>query len=233
MDNKEVLQHILNSLFEVTSKKTSPGIAELIVGAILKQLQQKFNFLSTIHFDMNSSQIEIPSSVNSIDGKKIGKAIEAIIRLIYMNLDKQAGVDFINELERFTDSDVLVRMKALGVDLDLMRIEHHQFFKGRITETQNVSQHDSNNEQHKSTSSTDENSNELIPHSDEIKLLQILQKKDVNSDEVIDTLQISLKELENMVISLLNKDFLCYISDDELKLTNKAITFLINKNLIA
>jgi tRNA threonylcarbamoyladenosine modification (KEOPS) complex Pcc1 subunit len=230
MDNRKLLQNSLNSLFENTAEKTSPAIAELIVDAILKQLQQKFSFLSNIRFDMNASRMEIDSSVNSIDEKTLGKAIEAIIRLIYMNLGKQAGVDFINELERDTESDVLIRLKELGIDLDLMQIEHHQFYKANINKMQNFSQTDLNLDPSKNINPTDKNNSDLFPSADEIKLLQVLQQKDADSDEIINRLHISSQKLEQIVMSLLNNDYLYYISDDEVKLTNKAISYLAQKN---
>jgi hypothetical protein len=223
MDNTSVLQGILLSLSEVTAKKTSLSFAQMVVENILHSLQRKFPFLADIHFE-NDSSIYIPSKVNSLENDELGKIIEAIIRLVYMNLEKQAGLFFISEIETNAPPGVIPKIREIGVDLELMQIEHHQIYRNKpnqLNESKNT-----HNQKLKQSNSLNQNEKTQKISSDEFRFLKILKSKDVDTKEVIDSLQISHQQLDEIIVNLLNAEYLHYISEDEVKLTNKAITFL-------
>jgi hypothetical protein len=226
MDNITLMQSILISLSEIASEKTSPAFAQLIVKTILESLERKFLFLSSIRFGENNNNIIIPSSVNSLDEKELGKAIEAIIRSVYMNLEKQAGLFFVTELEHNTEPGVIPRIREIGVDLELMQIEHRQLYRNKPYQTRN----ESSPSIQKDISSFDEFS--MGPSSNEMKLLSLLQNKDISEAEATNILNVSSEELKEMIVVLLNDELLHYVSENELKLTKKAISLLSDQNEI-
>lgn len=228
MDNITLMQGILTSLSEVASEKTSPAFAQLIVKTILESLERKFLFLSSIRFGENNNNIIIPSSVNSLDEKELGKAIEAIIRSVYMNLEKQAGLFFITELEHNAVPGVIPRIREIGVDLELMQIEHRQLYRNKPYQTTNGA---STNIQ-KDISKSDESSSSMGPSSNEMKLLSLLHNKDIDEDEATNILNVSSEELKEMIVVLLNDELLHYVSENELKLTKKAMSLLSDQNEI-
>lgn len=223
MENVTLIQGILASLSEVASEKTSPAFAQLIVKTILESLERKFSFLSDIQFEKNEAQI--PSSVNLLDEGEVGKAIEAIIRLVYMNLESQAGLFFITELENNAAPGVIPRIREIGVDLELMQIEHRQLYRNKPHQTINSS---SDFQQEVPPS----NEQSLNPSSNEMKLLSLLKDKDINEEEATNILNISSQELNDMIGALLNNELLHYVSENEVKLTKKAITMLSDNNKI-
>lgn len=218
-----MLHGILASLSEVTAQKTSSSISSLVVQNILQSLQHKFPFLGDIQYN-DTHHILVPASVNSLDENEVSRAIEAIIRLVYMNLEKQAGDSFISELKQSTPDEIINQISDNGVDLELLQIEHHQLFKNNISnaDATNNSMVEQNEDSMKNQMELGEESPTLA----ELRLLELLQKKDVDSSEAINHLQISLDTLNEMVNNLINNDLLQYISDDEVKLTNKAISYL-------
>ncbi len=228
MDNVTLLQGTLSSLTAVTAEKTSASFSQMVVETILQSLNRKFPFLSTVHFTSGNHPI-VPEEVNLLDESELGKAIEAIIRLVYMNLEKQAGLFFITELEKHAEPGIIPQIREIGVDLELMQIEHHQLYRTKKTDF-NTSNNDKSEQQ--SPSELDEKNDTTFPNptQNEIKLLELLQQKDIDSIEARSSLRISQEELDDMIVDLLNAEYLHYISNDEVKLTNKAITFLAQKN---
>ena len=229
MDNVSLLQGTLSSLTEVTAEKTSQSFAQMVVETILQSLKRKFSFLSTVYFDSNQQPL-VPGKVNELDETELAKAIEAIIRLVYMNLEKQAGLFFITELERHAEPGVIPQIREIGVDLELMQIEHHQLYRCKPDNSNNASEKFSVDQSRTNGINQRENSELITPSQNELKLLELLQKKDVDSTEALNSLRISQSELDTMIVDLLNSELLHYVSDDEVKLTNKAITFLKKKN---
>jgi len=217
MDNIVLLQGILASLSEVTAEKTSPAFSQMVVEAILQSLQRKFSFLSEVKFNQNDSTIYIPSQVNDLEEPELAKAIEAIIRLVYMNLEKQAGLFFISELEKHAEPGIIPKIRDIGVDLELMQIEHHQLYR-----------HNSRSSDQSSTNFL-EGEEGCDPTSEELRLLQLLQQKDVDANEATDALKISSQELDDMIVKLLNNELLHYVSENEVKLTKKALSYLADK----
>lgn len=230
MDNVSLLQGTLSSLTEVTAEKTSQSFAQMVVETILQSLKRKFSFLSTVYFDSNQQPL-VPGKVNELDETELAKSIESIIRLVYMNLEKQAGLFFITELERHAEPGVIPQIREIGVDLELMQIEHHQLYRCKPDNSNNASEKFSVDQSRTNGINQRENSELITPSQNELKLLELLQKKDVDSTEALNSLRISQSELDTMIVDLLNSELLHYVSDDEVKLTNKAITFLKKKNM--
>jgi len=226
MDNIVLLQGILASLSEVTAEKTSPAFSQMVVEAILQSLQRKFSFLSEVKFNQNDSTIYIPSQVNDLEEPELAKAIEAIIRLVYMNLEKQAGLFFISELEKHAEPGIIPKIRDIGVDLELMQIEHHQLYRHNSRSSDPSSTNFLGEKQTLSGSSEDEGCD---PTSEELRLLKLLQQKDVDANEATDALKISSQELDDMIVKLLNNELLHYVSENEVKLTKKALSYLADK----
>jgi hypothetical protein len=224
MDNSILLQGILNSLSKVTAEKTSPAFAQMVVETILQSLQRKFSFLSNVRFESN---IYVPKEVNDLEERELAKAIEAIIRLVYMKLEKQAGLFFISELEKYAEPGIIPQIRNIGVDLELMQIEHHQLYRDKSSSSGQASMNFINGQP--ASKETFDNDKSCEPSSEELKLLQLLHQKDIDETEAINVLNISAEELDDMIVKLLNNELLHYVSENEVKLTRKAISYLSDK----
>jgi len=129
LKNSEILKKIFHALYVTAGRRTSNTYAITIIGAITKTLVQKYDFLTYIKIDPkmeeNDDVISINPDIDEVNPKRTAKAIEAIVRIIYMDLRSKAGLFFINEIKDNAGHDVIERIRELGIDLDLLQIEQH------------------------------------------------------------------------------------------------------------
>jgi hypothetical protein len=102
--NSDVLSSILRALYSVASRRTTQSFAATVIGAIIKTLEQNYEFLNYVHIEnleyVNSEVIiNIDPEINAIDRPRIGLAVEAIIRIVYMDLVGKTGLFFMKELK--------------------------------------------------------------------------------------------------------------------------------------
>ena len=133
LKNSEIFRRVLHALFNTAGRRTSESFSITIIGAILKTLQQKYDFLVYVDIDPKAEKlndiIRISKELDTIHPVRIAKAVEAIVRVIYMDLRSKAGLFFINELKKNAGLDVITELRNLGVDLDLLQIEQHYLYR--------------------------------------------------------------------------------------------------------
>jgi hypothetical protein len=126
--NSDVLSSILHALYSVASRRTTKSFAATVIGAILKTLEQNYEFLKYVHVEnleyTNSDVvINIDPDINTIDTSKIGSAVEAIIRIVYMDLVGKTGLFFMKELKEHAGEHIILELKNYGVDLAILQTE--------------------------------------------------------------------------------------------------------------
>jgi hypothetical protein len=137
--NSEVLGSILRALFSVASRRTSQGFAATVIGTIIKTLEQNYQFLQYVRIETFETSnpneiISISSDIDTVNPFEVGKAIEAIIRIIYMDLVGKTGLFFIKELKELAGEQIISEMKKYGVDLEILQTEQrymHRLHKKR------------------------------------------------------------------------------------------------------
>jgi len=128
VENSEVVKHVLQTLVDISSRKTTQIQAVLTLSDLIKKLEGKYTFLRHIEVkDIRYSELEDPISVMSdIDGVEsndIGNALHDIIKMMNTNLGKEAGHFFIRELRNRLGDDYNSTMEEMGLDLGLMQLE--------------------------------------------------------------------------------------------------------------
>jgi hypothetical protein len=126
--NSDVLGSILRALFSVASRRTTQSFAATVIGAIVKTLEPNYQFLKYVHIDNLTSAnpneiINISSEIDTVDPTEIGTSIEAIIRIVYMDLVGKTGLFFMKELKEQAGEHIITEMKRYGVDLALLQTE--------------------------------------------------------------------------------------------------------------
>ncbi len=134
--NSYVLGVILKSLYHVAGRRTTQGFAAKVIGSIIKTLEQKYPFLEYVHIDDHGEVIEedvisISSEIDNIPRESVGRAIEAIIRVIYMDIIGKAGLFFIAELKRRSGDELMQELNNFGVDLASLQVEMHYLYRSR------------------------------------------------------------------------------------------------------
>ena len=128
MKNSEVLGGILRTLYLVASRRTSQTFAATVIGAIIKTLEQNYDFLRYINIEnpeyTNSEiVINISNDIDTVEPTKIGTAVEAIIRIVYMDLVGKTGLFFMKELKEQAGDQIITELRNFGVDLGLLQTE--------------------------------------------------------------------------------------------------------------
>ena len=134
--NSYVLGEILRSLYHVAGRRTTETFAAKVIGSIIKTLEQKHEFLIFVRIDergklIDDEVIAISPEIDSIEPERVGRAIEAIIRIVYMDIIGKAGLFFIAELKRRAGDDLMNALLEYGVDLASLQIEQHYLYRSR------------------------------------------------------------------------------------------------------
>jgi len=134
--NSYILGEIIRALYHVAGRRTTQGFAAIVIGSIIKTLEQKYDFLKYVQIievgELTEDEtIVISEEINNIDKILIGKAIEAIIRIAYMDIIGKAGLFFIAEIKRRAGNELINELNFFGVDLASLQIEQHYLYRSR------------------------------------------------------------------------------------------------------
>jgi hypothetical protein len=126
--NSDVIGSILRALYAVASRRTTQSFATTVIGAIIKTLEQNYEFLRYVHIENleygnTDVIINISTEIDSVDPSKIGTAVEAIIRIVYMDLVGKTGLFFMKELKELAGEQIITELRNYGVDLALLQTE--------------------------------------------------------------------------------------------------------------
>lgn len=134
--NSYVIGEILKSLYHVAGRRTTLGFASKVIGSIIKTLEPKYPFLKFVKINdqgeiIEDEAIKILPEIDSVEKKEVGNVIEAIIRIVYMDIIGKAGLFFIAELKKRAGEDLMIELHNFGVDLATLQIEQHYLYRSR------------------------------------------------------------------------------------------------------
>jgi hypothetical protein len=135
-ENSIVLGGIIRALYHVAGRRTTEGFGAKVIGSIIKSIEQKYDFLKYVKIievgELSDEEtIVIDEEIDLIDKALIGKAIEAIIRIAYMDIIGKAGLFFIAEIKRRTGDEVINDLSTFRVDLAALQVEQHYLYRSR------------------------------------------------------------------------------------------------------
>ncbi len=134
--NSYVLGSIIRSLYHVAGRRTTAGFAAKVIGSIIKTLEQKYFFLEYVSIIdsgevTENEAVQINPEIEKIKPDLIGKAIESIIRVVYMDIIGKSGLFFIAEIKRRAGDELITELQNYGVDLISLQIEQHYLYRSR------------------------------------------------------------------------------------------------------
>jgi len=134
--NSYVLGEVLKSLYHVAGRRTTNSFAAKVIGSIIKTLEQKYIFLKYVRINdkgelLEDEAIAISPDIENIDREEVGKAIEAIVRVVYMDIIGKGGLFFIAEIKKRAGDELMDQLQNFGVDLAALQIEQHYLYRSR------------------------------------------------------------------------------------------------------
>jgi hypothetical protein len=279
-ENSYVLKEIIRALYHVAGRRTTQSFAAKVIGSIIKTLEQKYVFLKYVKVievgELTEDEaIIISEEIDNIDKRLIGKAIEAIIRITYMDIIGKAGLFFIAEIKRRTGDELINDLSTFGVDLAALQVEQHYHYRSRERRKRRAKRgatgdvsllgYTWNNvgswkyDKNKGTCILFNKDGEVLDNlhlesiienyvkdlsedlknipddlaetlvdvtEKELRLLQMLRTRDMNSDTAMYLLQVSKDEFDIIVRKLLENELLQYTSYNTIELTEIGISYL-------
>lgn len=134
LSNVDILENVMHGLFTTTGRRTSENYAVAVIYTITRELKKRFDFLKYIKFNIGGDYQElftISPRLNTIDPVIIGRAVESIIQVIFMDLKEKAGFYFLNEFKKNTGEVTISYLNEVGVDLELLQIQQHYLYRQR------------------------------------------------------------------------------------------------------
>ena len=129
--NSVVLESVLKALHTVASRRTSIRMADETIGSSIKTLENKYDFLKYVNTGGTKSisqggfAVSVSPEINTVSPERIGKALEALIRVVYNDVGNEAGLYFITELKEHSGEQITRMINTLDVDLDQVQLEQH------------------------------------------------------------------------------------------------------------
>lgn len=136
ISNSVLITYSLRSLYAVAGRRTSSKFADDVIQASLTILKERYPFLEQVIINEQASQedddIHITESViNPLPAEQVGKTIEGLIRMVYGELNEEAGLYFITELKEHLGKQLTRRLMNMGIDFDQIQLEQHHAWERR------------------------------------------------------------------------------------------------------
>ncbi len=134
LKNSSILKATIIALYEVSGRRTTERIANEAIGSTIKTLEGKYDFLKHVRINENEISeenfgIDISEKIDNLDKSYIGNAIESLIRVVYTDLNTDAGLYFITEFREYIGEDVANQIvNYCGIDLDQIQLEQHHLY---------------------------------------------------------------------------------------------------------
>jgi hypothetical protein len=125
--NLDVLRFTFKAIFNILEGEIGRSKAYLSIDEIVKQIKVKHNVLNYINVNdiryvKNTNIIGIDDNINALDPGQLGQAIQTFIQEANKVLGDKGGFTFIQKIKRQLNSDYLVKLENIGVDLDILEI---------------------------------------------------------------------------------------------------------------
>jgi hypothetical protein len=284
VQNSLMIRRVIEGLFTVVGRRTLDSHAIKVIQTVLKKLEPTYHFLDNvvIHdelFSHDGIKMTINPMFDEVNRAEVGKAVDALIQVISMDLVKTAGEEvglyFITELKGHLGDEILDDLRDRGVNLDLLQKVNHQQHQAKAPEfVQTFSEEEEAQDMPYSwetVSSWKYDNNVCMLYDDSGKLLdtiqldlliedyvrrvvetaneetkpvtqsflqvtaqedaflEMLKQRDIDVEYAMTLLHISQQKLHTMIQKLLQLEMLTYISDNEVKLTEKGLQHLLEK----
>lgn len=127
--NDDIISRIIISVINVIRRRTSEDFAIIIINKVIKKLRDRYTLFNYIEvknasYSKVNEIIDIKPDVNQVNINEIGKAFREFFERITSFIGIDAGYYFIKEVEEDLPYDYQLKIKDLGIDLNLMQLEY-------------------------------------------------------------------------------------------------------------
>lgn len=129
LENKYIVEHIVQATIDVISRRTSEGYGLIVIGSVIEVMSGKYNFFKFVKIKGTKYAevidiLSVDDEINYIDEKEIGDGLKEFIENITTSMGKDAGYFFIKEVKEEIPYSIEERLENLGADLNVMQLEY-------------------------------------------------------------------------------------------------------------
>ena len=122
-----VIKNVLKALVDVLSNSSTESYAIVMVNNVIRQFEEKFDFLRQIkidgiHYSEGLNSIVVPTEIESVRQSDLGRSLQKIIEKIARSLGEDAGRYFIDKLKGQLGKAYILRIEDMGVNLHLIEL---------------------------------------------------------------------------------------------------------------
>ena len=130
LKNSVLLRSVITAIYNVASRRTSSKSADESIGSTIKTLEKKYDFLRHVNIDQKDLStgdfaISFSEDIDELHPAIVGRALEALIRVVYNDIGSEAGLYFVTELKQLAGDDVSRAFTDREIDLDQVQLEQH------------------------------------------------------------------------------------------------------------
>jgi len=134
--NAKIIKNSLQSLYAVAGRRTSSKFSDDVIRSSLEILKERYPFLGAVTIRKEASEHEDDiyidaSVVDPIPAERVARPIEGLIRMVYDELNEEAGLYFITELKEHVGKKFSDQLVKIGIDLDQIQLEQHHAWERR------------------------------------------------------------------------------------------------------
>jgi len=128
-DNSDVVKQVFDTLIYSIKRKTNEGEAVSLINSLIQELKEDHSFLQYVKLKdtrllEDDDIVNVDSEINSVTPTEIGKAINSAILILSRYLGTKNGYFLIKEFQQRIGSNYFSSIRAMGIDLDLLILEH-------------------------------------------------------------------------------------------------------------
>jgi len=136
LKNSILLEAVITAIYNVASRRTSFKFADESIGSTIKTLEGKYDFLKYVDINKKDSTeggfaVSVSSDIDSVNPMLVGKAIEALMRVIYNDINSEAGLYFVSEVKENAGKEITRMIEDCDVDLRQLQLEQHYAYQRR------------------------------------------------------------------------------------------------------
>ena len=127
---KDTLEKFMQSIYLVSSRRTTLKYAEETLQEALNILKDQFELFKDIKITKDTMldlglQVEFTNNISNLQINDIARALESLIRIIYEEIGEESGLYFITEIKNHLEKRSIDNIMKIGVDLDQIQREQH------------------------------------------------------------------------------------------------------------
>jgi hypothetical protein len=138
IDKSDVVRRLLKALLDLVEKQTSKTSAIDFIARRVEAARQQYSFLDAvrikdIRYTMGVDEVTVQDTINDIDPKELGKALQLILQETDTASFDQGRMSVVADLPTHLTTEYLLKLAELGVDITAHGLGYDLLLKQILT----------------------------------------------------------------------------------------------------